>query len=66
MDLRLNHTMLMNFESLDQDMKVFSLKHIRNWYAKNKDGSYDVSVYFAGIYSSIASAENVIRERILV
>lgn len=47
---------------MDQDMKVFSLEQIRNWYAKNKDGSYDVSVYFAGIYSSIASAENVIRE----
>jgi hypothetical protein len=44
MDLRLNHTMLMNFESLDQDMKVFSLKHIRNWYAKSKDGPYDVAI----------------------
>ena len=43
-------------------MKVFSLEQIRNWYAKNKDGSYDVSVYFAGIYSSIASAENVNNE----
>jgi hypothetical protein len=52
----------MNFESLDQDMKVFSLKHIRNWYAKNKDGSYDVSVNFAGMYSSVSSAEKVIRE----
>ena len=62
MDLRLNHTTLMNFESLDQDMKVFSLEQIRNWYAKNKDGSYDVSVYFAGMYSSVSSAEKVIRE----
>ena len=47
---------------MDCYMKVFSLKHIRNWYAKNKDGSYDVSVYFAGMYSSVSSAEKVIRE----
>jgi hypothetical protein len=28
---------------MDCYMKVFSLKHIRNWYAKNKDGSYDMA-----------------------
>ena len=43
-------------------MKVFSLKHIRNWYAKNKDGSYDVTIYFAGMYSSVANAKKIIRE----